>query len=457
MATAVRKGDDPLQRARAFSAAGRIDDAKGAYLELLKQAPSNLQALSELAILAYQSDNRSAARTLCKQMVLCHPNSATGWTNLGTILFEDGEFVAARSALEAALAIEPGSPEANRSLAQLLSAQGETERAERHWRLSFAGQGIAPQRYLGTEPATEVLLLVSIKGGNIPARPIFDGRSYKSTVLYVEFYDPTLPLPPHALIFNAIGDADLCRDALTIAARIAAESRAPLINPPQQVLQTGRLANALKLGGLAGVRAPRMNIARKENVGALDFPLLLRAPGFHTGQHFVKVERAEDAAAALAALPGDEVLAIEYLDPRGQDGRFRKYRVMFIEGRLYPLHLAISSDWKVHYFTADMGVSEDHRREEELFLADMDSHLGPKAVAALEAIARQLGLDYGGIDFALAPDGSVLFFEANATMVIVPPPADAKWDYRRAAIARALDAAKALPRAKIRAADLPAR
>jgi glutathione synthase/RimK-type ligase-like ATP-grasp enzyme len=59
----------------------------------------------------------------------------------------------------------------------------------------------------------------------------------------------------------------------------------------------------------------------------------------------------------------------------------------------------------------------------------------------LERIRGILGLEYGGIDFALAPDGSVLLFEANATMVVFPPNADPLWDYRRAAIDLVLEAA----------------
>ncbi|HEV7960496.1 MAG TPA: hypothetical protein VGP01_05655, partial [Rhizomicrobium sp.] len=215
--------------------------------------------------------------------------------------------------------------------------------------------------------------------------------------------------------------------------------------------KTGRAENAARMGALTGVRAPRMSLMRKCDVKDMTLPLLLRAPGFHTGQHFVKVERQEDIAAALSSLPGDDVLAIEYLDARGADGKARKYRVMFIGGALYPLHLAVSSDWKVHYFTADMGIEEAHRREEQRFLDDMGQALGPKAMDALARVAAELGLDYGGIDFAVGPDGALLFFEANATMVIVPPSADAKWDYRRAAIARALDAARELPLAKISA------
>lgn len=439
-----------LARARALAAAGRGEDAKTAYVEVLRQDPAHPAALSELAQLAYESDNRSAARTLYKQMVLCHPKDATGWINLGTMLFEDGELFAARSALEAALAIDQKSKEAHRSLAQVLAAAGETAKAERHWRLSFSGQGAAEQRYRGPEPATRVLLLISVKGGNIPARHIFDGRTYKVTVLYAEYYDPALPLPPHDLVFNAIGDADLCHDALIIAERIVARSGTPVIDHPSAVLKTKRAANAARVGELPDVRAPRMALRRKSELDGLSFPLLLRAPGFHTGQHFVKLDRAQDVAAALTELPGDEVLAIEYLDARGSDGKSRKYRVMFIGGALYPLHLAISSDWKVHYFTADMGLDEDHRREEQCFLDDMEQALGAKAMAALTRIAAHLGLDYGGIDFAVGQDGALIFFEANTTMVIVPPSADAKWDYRRAAITRALDAARALPLAKLR-------
>jgi len=95
-------------------------------------------------------------------------------------------------------------------------------------------------------------------------------------------------------------------------------------------------------------------------------------------------------------LPGDELLVIEYLDARGADGNARKYRVMMIGGKLFPLHLAISRDWKVHYFTSDMADQSDHRAEELAFLADMPSVIGEKAFAALHAICKALGLDYAG-------------------------------------------------------------
>jgi hypothetical protein len=159
------------------------------------------------------------------------------------------------------------------------------------------------------------------------------------------------------------------------------------------------------------------------------------------GQHFVKVESPDLLASAVASLPGGDrpetgVLAIEYLDARGADGCARKYRVMFVGGELYPLHLAISENWKIHYFSADMADRPDHRAEEEKFLTNMASVLGERAMDALRRLQATLGLDYGGIDFGLNQHGDVLLFEANATMVVEQPNADKRWDYRRAAVSR---------------------
>jgi hypothetical protein len=113
---------------------------------------------------------------------------------------------------------------------------------------------------------------------------------------------------------------------------------------------------------------------------------------------------------------------------------------MIVDGQIYPLHLAISEHWKVHYFTADMANDPLHRAEDAAFLADMPAILGAKAVTALERIRDTLELDYGGIDFGLNAAGDVLLFEANATMIVNPPDPDERWAYRRAAVGKVLDA-----------------
>jgi hypothetical protein len=81
-----------------------------------------------------------------------------------------------------------------------------------------------------------------------------------------------------------------------------------------------------------------------------------------------------------------------------------------------------------------MADFQEHRAEDAESLENMTGVLGPRTMAALEAIQQRLGLDYGGIDFGLDDQGEVLLFEANAAMMVIPPDADERWDYRRPAV-----------------------
>jgi hypothetical protein len=156
------------------------------------------------------------------------------------------------------------------------------------------------------------------------------------------------------------------------------------------------------------------------------------------------VGSAEPLAGAVAGLPGKELTVIEFLDARGVDGKVRKYRAMMIGGQLYPLHVAISSHWKIHYFTADMADQANNRAEDAEFLENMPAVLGARAMEALTQIQAILGLDYGGVDFGLSATGDLLLFEANATMVVNPPEPDERWAYRRPAVERIFAAVRTM-------------
>jgi hypothetical protein len=84
------------------------------------------------------------------------------------------------------------------------------------------------------------------------------------------------------------------------------------------------------------------------------------------------------------------------------------------------------------------------RMEEERYLRDMPGVIGARGMAALAAIRDMMGLDYGGIDFAVGKDGEILLFEANATMIIIAPGADPRWDYRRTAISNVESAVRTM-------------
>lgn len=449
---------DALALARSLAA--RADDAaaREAYLEVLRRDPSHCEALNELGNLALSGGFRSAARTAYEHAIQCHPANKVAHVNLANVLRVEHDVAGARRHYEAALAIDPQMPEAHQGLGWVLDELGEPG-AEWHRGRGYAGHAVVTQPYRGTGTGIPLLLLVSARVGNISTMRWLSDRRYSVTAIFADYYPLEAKLPPHNLIVNAISDADLCGAALQRAQDLVASSSAPVINPPARVLLTRRLDNARRLAEIDGVIAPTIHAMTPQAVlaaGDLRFPLLLRRPGFHNGEFFALVEHRDSLSEKVASLGGRELLVIEYLDARGADGMARKYRVMFIDGVAYPLHLAISPDWKVHYVTSAMRHNAEFREEESRFLADMPAVLGPRAMGALAQICATLGLDYAGIDFALAPDGSVMLFEANATMIVFAPDPDPMWDYRRAAIETVVNAAARMVLKRAGRSHLPA-
>jgi aromatic-L-amino-acid/L-tryptophan decarboxylase len=440
-----------LERAGLLAELGRTLDARNAYLDVLARAPSHRAALNDLGTLLHATGYRTAARTAYAEAAARHPDDAMSHINLANVLYENGDLAQARQHYETALRCAPDFPEAHQGLSYVLAELGDAKQAAWHRRKGFEHRAVQVLPYRGDASPVQLLLLISTVGGNIPARHLLDDRVFQTTVVAPEFYDFNQPLPGHQLIFNTIGDADLAGEALVAAQSVVALSGAPVLNPPAVVMATGRSDNARRLSGLPGVIAPATvtlprEVLNSADAGAtlarhgLSFPLLLRTPGFHSGRHFVRVDRLEALAEAAAGLPGPELTAIQYLDARGFDGKVRKYRVMMIDGGLYPLHVAISSHWKIHYFTAEMADHAEHRAEDAEFLEDMPSVLGPRVMAALQQVQSVLGLDYAGIDFGVSPAGDLLLFETNATMVVNPPEPDRRWAYRRQPVERIFSA-----------------
>jgi glutathione synthase/RimK-type ligase-like ATP-grasp enzyme len=379
------------------------------------------------------------------------PADPASLVKLASLLQNEGRAAEARTHYEHALKLDPNYWQAHLGLSAILAAEGEVEVAALHRRAAFHGRCVVPMPYRGSEPPITILELVAIGPGNTRIKNFLSDTVFKRYLVATEFYEATTPLPPHQLIVNAIGDADTAGVALAGAEALIARSTAPVINSSAAVLATGRCAIAERLASVPGVvtaktlTLPRESLAGADTASLLsshgfEFPLLVRTPGFHGGENFLRVETDAGLPAALAELPGDELMVMEFLDACGADGKTRKYRVMIIDGALYPLHAAISHDWKIHYFSAEMADNAEHRAEDAAFLADMRGVLGPRAMAALEGIQQTLGLDYGGIDFGLNGDGEVLVFEANATMAVLPPEEDARWDYRHPAVENILRA-----------------
>ena len=275
---------------------------------------------------------------------------------------------------------------------------GDTETAERHMQLGFQSRPLTVLPYRGTSEPVLLLVLISAMGGTVPIYPLLDDRIFQTSILATEFLDPAAPLPPHHLIFNAMGDADLARPALEVAATLLTQTQAPVLNRPQAVLATGRADNAAQAGSdsrsdyaenshfspMRNWRIPRLrpcwlNMASRFRCCCAS--LAATPAQLRQGR---EPRRAASCAGEQLAAP--ELVAIQFLDAqrRRQDPQIR---VMMIHGELYPLHSAVSRDWKIHYFTAEMADHPEHRAEDAAFLADMPRMLGPRAMTALRGFA----------------------------------------------------------------------
>lgn len=428
------------------------EDARREYLARIQRDPGDVEALTALGHLAFRTRYRSAARTAFARAAQVAPGNPVFRVNLANALLDAEDLQAARIEYEAALSADPGFAPAHQGLSYVFSRIGDEAASRRHRDLGFRDHWLTRLPYLGSDTPLRILVLASAAGGNFNTDWMLDPHRYEVVRIASEYAPDDRALPPHDVVVNAIGDADLCALALAAACRLRARSQAPCVNDPVHVAPTGRQANAERLAAIAGAIVPKMAQVRRSGLLAageralrdrgFGFPLLLRTLGHNTGRHFEKVEDPRELAGILARLPGDDLLALEYRDLAGPDGLVRKYRMMAVDQVLYPAHLAVSSHWKVHLFSAS--GADEHRAEDARFLADPQGVLGAEIMATLGAIVRALRLDYAGVDFGVDASGRLVLFEANATMSIPPVDPDDRVAYRKPAIEQIVGAFEAM-------------
>jgi glutathione synthase/RimK-type ligase-like ATP-grasp enzyme len=444
-----------FERARCLDDLGRVEDAMRAYRALLDVEPRHFGALTNLGTLFLEQGMAEGASACFHAALDSDWEDPLGHLNVALLAAHNGEYDAARGHFERVLRLFPDDAHArlhaHNGLSRLYERAGDEQRADEHLRLAFEKPIVWTFPYRGTGEPLRVLVLTSPRGGNVISNQFFDDRVVERVVIVPEAFGDGSPLPAHHVIFNAIGEPDVTRRTLERAARLVEASPGPVINDPRAVLLTDRRQMMDRIAAIPTLIAPRTRRFRREEITAerlqaegFAFPLLLRSPGFHAGDNFELIAQSDDLPAALAALPGAELYAIAFHDARGADGWVRKYRIAFIDGRPYPVHLAIAQQWKVHYFSGAMAESAEHRDEERRFLDDMDAVLGAAERDALAAVGDAMRLDYAGVDFGRDRSGRIIVFEANAAMAIYPPPDDPRWDYRRRAHEQAIAAVRSM-------------
>lgn len=282
-----------------------------------------------------------------------------------------------------------------------------------------------------------VRLLVMMGPGDLMANTPLEFLLEKSDVVFDLFYvapglSLPLSLPDHDVLFVAIGESDLNLSLLKQIGNVIKSWPRPVLNMPDRIARMSRDDACAMLKAAPGVLMPvtvRIDRQMLARIGSADlpvstvlddgaFPIIVRPVDSHAGQGLFKIDNCLAIADYLQAMPHREFYIARFVDYRGLDGLFRKYRIVLIDGKPFVCHMAISSHWMVHYLNAGMAEDADKRAEEERFMAGFDDGFARRHAESLRAIYERAGLDYLGIDCGETADGELLVFEIDTNMIV---------------------------------------
>jgi len=417
--------------ANALRDLGRLHEAATHYRRALELRPDFHEAHLFLGVTLADLARFDEALAHQRRAVALRPDWHAALLSLGSLLSKLGlEQAELRHCLERCIALEPGNADGFIALGNDYLRTQELERSRAMFEAAQRLRPLLHKPALTPAPEFSVLLLDTPGAGCMPldylsSRSAYDRNFY--CVLPTESPHLDLLRTSGAVLVNMIGDADNGAEVLPYALELADRVGLPVVNHPRRVMDSGREAMALRLAGTPRCRVPKTcrlpasELAQARSSGILaDFamPLLVRKAGTHGGDLFEKFDDWADILAFVGQHPQDDFYVTEYVDYRSADGFFRKYRFICIDGQLLPYHLAIHDHWMVHHFRTDMANQRWMQQEEEAFLDRPAEVFDEARMRAVQAIASATGLEYCGVDIGLAPDGDVVFFESNATMLV---------------------------------------
>lgn len=321
-------------------------------------------------------------------------------------------------------------------LASLCRLAGENERSRQCQEQALALSQIyrlPPSQ--GTLPAVR-LLMFAVPGdfmANTPIEFLLEGtRVSLDTVYLLPGRQIPSELPEHDIVLVGIAEAPETRSMLVSLGTLLAAWPKPVLNMPSRILDLARERLFDVLAPVAGVTMPTtvwVNRAtlREVVVGTIQlpslakdlrFPIIARPVRSHAGEGLKKLNDEGELFAYLLQEPSEDHYLARFVDYRSADGQFRKYRVCFIGGTPYLCHMAISSEWMVHYLNAGMETDPLKRAEEAANMQLFETTFARRHATALAGIAEALGLDYFAIDCAEMQDGRLLVFEAGTAMIV---------------------------------------
>jgi tetratricopeptide (TPR) repeat protein len=409
---------------------GRPQEAITLYRQALKLNPGHWPSRTNLIHALVSIDQHLLAKMLMAELVDERPQDARLHHQLGKLHFELNELAPAIECFRQAVVLNPGDSDSIYWIGSIKQKMGEIEAAEAAYVEAALIQPLIRRQAAKSPADFRILALFAPFAGNVPTEYLFRGSAYDIDTLPLvasREYDVE-PLKQDAqVVVNLISDADQGKELLPLAAGLVDRLGRPTVNDPVMIQRTTRDTVADLLQGIPGCRIAkvlRQRAGTDLSPAALwaalrcSSSILARPVGTHGGDDFEKIDDPAELAAFLAQRPDADRYLLEYIDYRSIDGFFRKYRFIFVDGRILPYHLAIGNHWKLHHDSTDMADQPWMQREEEAFLNDPAAVFNAAHDQVLRTIRQRIGLDFFGIDCALDRSGNLVVFEVNASMLV---------------------------------------
>ena len=243
------------------------------------------------------------------------------------------------------------------------------------------------------------------------------------------------------LIFNQIAEADTNQKTLAKVDSLLKQIAIPCINHPKYVMQTTREMVSQKLQGIENLIMPLTiriapispdQIIEAIEASGLEFPVIIRDCGVHGGETTFLLSNTDEVRQLYAlALDGSDHYLTQYYEYK-EDGVYKKYRLVVIDGQAFIRSLFIGNHWMLHRNRAQdfMENHPQYDQEEVNTLKNFDFSLRERIEPIMREIHQRIPLDYFGIDCNFNKQGQICLFEANATMNIFinPFPRPNRWE-----------------------------
>jgi len=433
----------------------QFPEAKKFAIKAIAVDDKSPEAWSNLAIALIATGRLEEALLACDRALGCDPAYLKAWVAKTNTLLDLKRYDDALRTSDEALKLHPDKYEVLYAKSQVLKELKQEDEAKKVYLKSFEARATVSPVYIAERRAHQ-----KASGLIMSERPAFDEnlRSFEDLLQFCSNYPGQLhrhlqedihftyvfvgdaaretarkqiPQPDFVLNNHVNGESIVAAGNLLALSELVDTFNVPVVNHPKKAVQTIRDTEVKLLENAPGVIVPKtMRFSStgkspqqllKDIETQFEYPFFTRSMVNQMGFGATKVDSREVLVATLASAVDETFFVTQFVDSKGDNEFYRKLRAAVVHDEVFIVRVDYSPNWMVHgrqkANRAEFYLERPHLLDEEKRICkDPEAALGRTAIKGLREIRNRIPMDIFGIDFDVAEDGQVIFFEANATM-----------------------------------------